>query len=90
MEKGLITGTEMSYLNQAYGNQADNAANASQMAMDSQEYMGNALGRFKEKVAPNIGYSFGFGGYTDTSDAAKLKEENDLLRSQLGIATGAK
>lgn len=82
-EKGLITGTDMSYLNTAYGNQANTAADASQLAMDSQEYMGNALGRFKEKVAPNIGYSFGAtNSYLDTS--------RDLKKDQALAAAGLK
>lgn len=59
----LMSGASSSYstVANAYGNQAD----------DSQEFLGNAVGRFTEKIAPNIGYAFGEGGtFTDTSDAA--------------------
>ena len=89
MEKGLVTGSEMSMLNTAYNNQSNRAANAANLADSSQEYMGNALATFKEKVAPNLGYSLGFTDrYVDTSELQKLKDENALLNSQLTRATG--
>lgn len=71
IESGLLTnqaGTMMANATNARGNLFD-ASN--RQAADSQSFLGNALGRFNEKIAPNIGYAFGAEGseFTDTSQS---------------------
>lgn len=71
IESGLLTnqaGTMMANAANARGNLFD-ASNA--QAADSQTFLGNAVGRFNEKIAPNIGYAFGAEGseFTDTSQS---------------------
>ena len=58
-------------------NQAASGTNAfantyTNRASDSQDYMGNALANFNEKIAPNAGFALtGRGSFVDTSDQAK-------------------
>lgn len=73
MEAGLLSNnapTMMANAATTYGN-LFNTSN--QAAADSQTFLGNAVGRFNEKIAPNIGYAFGRGEYTNTdADDAEL------------------
>jgi hypothetical protein len=85
LEKGLLTNSAPSMVQTAVGNANTVANNASNQAGDSQTFMGTALGRFTEKVAPNIGYAFGTNDtYTDTNELENLRAENLRLKNQLG------
>ena len=70
----------------AITNQGTMANNLASAAADSQTYLGDAVGRFTETVAPNFGYAVsGRGSFVDPSakTIADLESENARLRASV-------
>lgn len=82
-ETSLVSQNAPGILNSAVGNSGTLATNAANAAADSQTYLGDAVGRFTETIAPNVGYALtGRGSFVDpsTSRIADLEAEVAALR----------
>jgi hypothetical protein len=86
-ERGLITNNAPTMLGNAAIGQDRITDRADVIAGDSQTFLGDALGRFTETVAPNVGYALtGRGSFVTPRDREMeaIIAERDALRARVG------
>jgi hypothetical protein len=86
-ERGLISNNAPNMLQGAFNNQTGFMNRADAAAADSQTFLGDALGRFNETVAPNANFALtGQGSFTQprNRELEALREEMATLRARTG------
>lgn len=86
-ERGLVSQNAPGILQNAFTNQTNMVNRADVAAADSQTFLGDAVGRFNETIAPNVGFALtGQGGFTQprNREIEALQEELAALRARTG------
>lgn len=86
-ETGLISGNGPGIMQNAANNQVGLTNRADAIAADSQTFLGDAVGRFNETIAPNAGFALtGRGTFTTPRDREmeELQAELASLRARVG------